>query len=93
MAKKKKKGQDINEYKSEMLLHIICEACNKAALSGHDILCVLLACMTDVSYTTLSVEPTDENFENIAEHIKKQFLEGLKHYREMEENNLKQKEN
>ena len=85
MAKKKTKIEDVNALKSEMLLHIICEACNKAALSGHDIICVLLACMTDVSYNTLSVESTDENFEKIAEHIKKEFLAGLKHYREMEE--------
>lgn len=85
MAKKKTKGEDVNALKSEMLLHIICEACNKAALPGHEILCVLQACMVDVSYSTLTVEPTDENFEKIADHFKERYLEGMKKYREVEE--------
>ena len=85
MAKKKTKIKDIDDYKSEMLLHIICEACNKAALSGNDIMCVLQAAMTEVVYTTMNGEHTDENFEKIAEIVKKRFLEGLKYYREMEE--------
>lgn len=85
MAKKKTKGEDINRYKAEKLLHIICEACNKAALPGYEILSVLQACMTEVAFYTMTVERTDENFEGIAELAKKKLLEGLKYYREKEE--------
>lgn len=85
MAKKLKKDEDINRYKAEMLLHIICESCNKSALSGHDIMSVLLACMTEVAFETMSVEHTDKNFEEIADVVRKKFLEGLQFYRENEE--------
>lgn len=85
MAKKKTQSEDVNFDKAEKLLHTICVACDKADLKGHDILYVLMACMTEVSFRTFSKEPTNENFEEFSELIKQKLLEGLIIYRDNEE--------
>ena len=75
--------EEVNDWKCEIIMKAIFKMIESAKLPGYEIIACLLTVMCDVIYYTCD-ERSQELFENAAENVKKNILDGIKEIEKLE---------